>query len=171
MFILLKVISAVFLLAFANATTANTNSAHVHGHAKLTIAIEQNSVDLNLIAPAESLLGFEHKATTSDELSQVATMKKRLSQHANIIRFYGAGCQVKKFDIDTNRDDHAHMQSHAEVTVNYQYHCVKAKRISSATVKLFEHFAALDKVEVMWLNSSKQGSIELNAKNITINFQ
>lgn len=179
MFFFIKVITAVFLVILASNSTANEYSAHTHGHAVLTIVIEQNNVDLNLIVPAESLLGFEHKATTTDEISKVVEMKKYLSQHNNVILFDSSECQTKSVDINTgdilsyDHQEHepSHVHSHAEITVNYQFHCAKTSDISSATVKLFNLYTALESIDVMWVTSSQQGSIELDIKNTGISFR
>ena len=178
MFIILKIVVTVFLFSITYTTTANEYSAHVHGNAELTIAIDKNSVDLNLTAPAESLLGFEHKAVTPNELAKLAAMRKHLSQHTKIINFSGGECLIKNINIDTNdilktnhpESDHSHKLSHAEITMNYQYDCAVGNNISSATVQLFKHFKKLEKINVMWLNAYKQSSTELTKKNIEIRF-
>lgn len=178
MFIILKIVVTVFLFSITYTTTANEYSAHVHGNAELTIAIDKNSIDLNLAAPAESLLGFEHKATTPNELAKLSAMRKYLSQHTNVINFSGSECLIKEINIDTNdildtnhqESDHSHKLSHAEVTMNYQYDCAKGNNISSATVQLFKYFKTLEKIDVMWLNASKQSFVELNERNIEIRF-
>ena len=54
--------------------------------------------DATISGPAESLLGFEHKAITPSELSKVSAMKKRLYQHANVIIFYGGECKIKSIN-------------------------------------------------------------------------
>jgi hypothetical protein len=41
------------------------HSAHVHGTAKLDIAIEERTATVEFEAPAESIIGFEHKAKTA----------------------------------------------------------------------------------------------------------
>ncbi len=181
MFHLLKILTTLASLMNASATTANQYSAHTHGHAELTIAIDKNNIDLKLITPAANLLGFEHKATTASEISQVIAMKKHLAQHANVIIFNHADCHIKSSNINTgdilnyDHQEHAHEHenrySHTEIIVDYQFHCANASDISSASVKLFKHYTGLEKIDVMWLTAFQQGSIELDMKNTGISFQ
>lgn len=173
MFILLKVAAAICIFSAVSASAAHEHSAHIHGHAELTIVIDKGYVDLNLIAPAESLLGFEYKVTTPEEALKVSAMKKHLSEHKNVIHFDSGECQIKHVNINSSdmlNDDH-HEHPHAEISINYQFHCPKANEISSATLKLFKHYNKLKKIYAMWLTSSQQGSIVLDDKNTKINFQ
>lgn len=176
---LFKKITLIGLFAISTIAMANNYASHVHGHAEMTIAVENNNVDLKLIAPAESLLGFEHKAITPEEISKVIAMKEHLINHANVILFNGGQCHIKNVNVNTNdilrydQQDHAqeYMYSHAEITLKYQYNCLKANDISSAKIQLFKHFSALEKVEVIWLTYAKQSSIKLDANTTEINFQ
>jgi len=174
---LLKILTTLTLLIKADASTANQYSAHIHGHAELTIAIDNNNIDLKLITPAESLLGFEYKAKTANEISKVVALKKHLSKHVNVIIFNNSNCHTTHSNVDTgdiltnDHHDHENILSHNEITVTYQFHCDKASNISSASVKLFEHYTGLERIDVMWLTSNQQGSIELDMKNTGIYFQ
>jgi hypothetical protein len=40
------------------------HGAHVHGSAKLDIAVEDRTATIEIESPAESIIGFEHKART-----------------------------------------------------------------------------------------------------------
>jgi hypothetical protein len=178
---LTKVIATLTLLFNASVTTANQYSAHIHGHAELTIAIDKNIIDLKLITPAENLLGFEHKATSAADISTVVTMKKHLSQYANVIVFNNAECDIENSNVDTGNiltyghkdhtNEHENIHSHTEITVDYKFHCAKTDDISSASIKLFDHYSGIKIIDVMWLTTNQQGSIKLDMKNTGVNFQ
>jgi len=176
----LVVINFLLMLSISNVAFSIEYRPHVHGHATLTIAIEKNNLELSLMAPTESLLGFEHKAKSQDEISQAIEMKKHLSRYSNVIQFIDGECQIKNTKIDMGdilgSYDHSHLESshqhtHHEIAVNYQLNCQNADSISDADVLLFNQYKALNKVTVMLVTSSRQSAMELDASNtrITLN--
>ena len=54
--------------------------AHVHGHGRLNIAIENKTVSIELEAPGADIAGFEHEASTPE---QKATIEKAKATLAN----------------------------------------------------------------------------------------
>lgn len=50
-------------------------SAHEHGHVKLAMAIEGNSVDVDLDGPSESFIGFEHRPVSKEDLMALSRAK------------------------------------------------------------------------------------------------
>lgn len=165
------IISSLLLMTSYKAIASGYHS-HVHGLAEINIAMEQDKVDFQLIAPAESLLGFEHRASTAKEISEVEALKTYLSKQPNVIQFNGGKCQVGNVEIDTgdilNNSEHKH--SHAEIKANYQLSCDNTNDISSATVLLFQHYKTLEQINVMWLTTTKQGSTKLDENNTGIKF-
>jgi len=61
------------------------HSAHLHGHAELTLALEGRALEINLASPAANIVGFEHKATSSEQLrgGAVLVFRGRLLLKAN----------------------------------------------------------------------------------------
>lgn len=176
MIFLLKIVITISLLTITKQSAANDFAAHIHGHAELTIVIEQNNVELNLIVPAESLFGFEHVAKTPNEKSKVVETKKHLSKPFNIINFDSVDCQVKRVYVDTSdvirneNHQHVHTHSHREVRGNYQFSCRNTNEILSATTPLFEHFGTLQMINVIWISDVQQNAIKLDANNTEITF-
>ena len=72
-------------------------SAHEHGVAQLNVALDGNSLELELHSPAMNLVGFEHKAQSDQDKKAVEMAKQQL---ANPITLFGipaaAGCKVSK---------------------------------------------------------------------------
>ncbi len=163
-------------------------TAHVHGQAELTIAFEKEQVHVDFVAPAQTLLGFEHKASSSSEITEVANTKKYFAQFNNIIQFNSGRCQINKVDIaigltnsetdkahdhahtDTNEHEHSKTSSHSEVKAKYELSCQNAKDITSASIKLFKQYPALEKVDVIWLGYVQQGLAEVFPENTSISF-
>ena len=169
-------IMTLALLMLARNAMSIEYTAHVHGQAELTIAFEQEQISFNLVAPAETLFGFEHTASSSNEITKVASSKKYLSQFNNIIQFNKGKCQVNKIDMDMGvtaieaHHEHSQDRSHKEVKISYQLKCRNAENITSASVEIFKQYPALKKVHVLWLGYSQQGSADLGPENTRISF-
>lgn len=54
--------------------------AHVHGLSELTIALEGESLNLQLTSPAMNIVGFEYKAASKKDIEAVKTAESILSQ-------------------------------------------------------------------------------------------
>ena len=53
--------------------------AHVHGHGRLNIAIEGNTISMELEVPGMDIVGFEHEPSTPEQKAAVAQAQKRNS--------------------------------------------------------------------------------------------
>lgn len=159
-------------IAFANDYSLQNHDAHVHGYAQLTLAAEKNTLFINIIVPAQSIVGFEHRAETSNEIAQVNKVKETLSQSNNIITLHGSGCALIDNNLDieallpvvhehSGHSDHAVIE-HSEVTVSYKFHCDNLADTSSATLHIFENYPEIETIRASWITERKQG-----AKNLT----
>jgi hypothetical protein len=63
---------------------AGKAGAHVHGTASLQVAIDGQTLTLNLETPLENLLGFEHAPRTDKQKAAVRAMSERLNQPADL---------------------------------------------------------------------------------------
>jgi len=93
-------------MVFSHATKAAANTvsfeAHVHGLSELTIAIEKQALEIEIISPAINIVGFEHKATTPNEIAAVKSATSVLNSPANIFAFSGGSCSLIEKTIDTS---------------------------------------------------------------------
>jgi hypothetical protein len=144
---------------------------HVHGEAELTIAMENTSLQIQLLAPAADIVGFEHQAKTPQaktpqELKSMAGAKKALSQVAQLFVITGARCELSEVTIDmkdlvdAKRDTHAHHRDHLlnNITANYEYECYSLDELSTIEVNVFDLFPALLRINSMWITERSQGS-------------
>lgn len=155
------------------------HGAHVHGSAKLSIAIESAKVGTLLLeSPGESIIGFEHEANSADEkkaeANALATLEKKASE---IFSFNKAlGCvvaktkiEIKKEDHDEHeekakgKEDHHHEESgeHTEVEAEYSLKCQKDLAGSALEVNLGKSFPKLKDLDVQILGEKGQSTVEL----------
>ncbi|REL36284.1 ZrgA family zinc uptake protein [Thalassotalea euphylliae] len=157
--------------------------AHVHGMAELTVVVEGQQVQINLIAPAESIVGFEHRAQDEQEIDQVNYAKQQLTNTEQVLKFANVKCQLAEQFIDlqslmhkpdTHENSHdenhggSHQSEHAEVSASYLFNCQQAHTLKSLTLELFKHFPRLTKVRAIWLTGTQQGSAMLTPANTVL---
>ena len=82
----------VLTLAVAGACIGDAQGSgpHVHGLARLLLAYEEGTLELQLTSPAESLVGFEHPPGNAEEASAVAGAEAILRDPARVFRLEGA---------------------------------------------------------------------------------
>jgi hypothetical protein len=147
--------------------------AHLHGYVELTAVIEGGSLEINLESPAANIIGFEHRAISSEQLQAIVLAKQVLESPAELFTFSGSDCspalaQANFSDLisDDQNDGHHHehrgnKRSHSEVTASYKFACVPQEKLEAIRVNLISHFSGIEKIRAMWLTDTKQGAIEL----------
>tara|TARA_R110001583_G_scaffold195291_1_gene371526 strand:+ start:12033 stop:12647 length:615 start_codon:yes stop_codon:yes gene_type:complete len=160
--------------------------AHVHGLSEMTMAIEEGTLDIQLISPTINLFGFEHKASNKKEITIVNNAKALLSNTAALFSFSGGGCSLINTVIDVSglikldenehqpkdnkksHDDHsdqeASHENHTQVVANYRYHCEEKSTLSAITVLVFDQFSGINNIHAMWITDTKQGVVTLSAE-------
>lgn len=113
--LILSILSTVVALftgiQFAYAEkSAESLDAHVHGLSELTIAMDATSIELQLISPAMNLVGFEHKASSKQDVAAVKQAELILGQEDSLFLIAGGDCEHFSTSIDSGdlleRDNH-----------------------------------------------------------------
>jgi hypothetical protein len=75
-------LAAVFfwLAIFHGMLAAHTPGAHVHGEATLNVVADGAQLEIQLLAPLDSVLGFEHAPRTDTQREAVRAMAARMRQ-------------------------------------------------------------------------------------------
>ncbi|MFO7992766.1 MAG: DUF2796 domain-containing protein [Marinobacter sp.] len=166
---------------------ADNPGVHEHGHARLQIAVENNSIDLMLASPAYNLAGFEHEARTDEEKNRLSEINQWLN-NTPLVNTEAAGCRVNAAAVELggegqkedhghhdehhhDHDDHTGETSHREYDVSQQLECDDLGASLTLTSALMEKFENLEELAVEWVSPSGQGSARLNSSNraFTIN--
>lgn len=177
---------------------ADSLDAHVHGLSELTIAMDAQLLEIQLISPAMNLVGFEHKASSKKDIAAVEQAESIFHQHDSLFLIAGGGCKHLETSIDSDdlleidnhysdhsdhakdshKDEHHHDhkeheqgESHSEIVASYSYSCKDSSKLSAITVSLFEQFPGIENINAMWVMLSKQGSVMLSANKSTIEFK
>jgi hypothetical protein len=95
-------LAASMAIGFAIPGLAQSSGAHVHGQAALEIAVDGETVQLNLYSPLDNLLGFEHAPRTEEERRAVRAMAAKLHQARSLFVFTpSAGCRLESTHLNS----------------------------------------------------------------------
>jgi hypothetical protein len=156
---------------------------HLHGHVELRVALENTSLELYLESPSVNIVGFEHRATSAQQIQAAEDAKSILESPAEIFSFSDGNCSLSQSNVnfaailkatenhqsgaDGNKDT-AHRVDHSEITASYKYNCQRGGELDVIRLKLVEHFPGIEKIKVIWLTDTEQGTVELTPKTSLI---
>lgn len=162
------------LLTMAMLTTAapvagqehNHQQPHVHGEAKLQVAIEGRTAELILHSPAANLVGFEHEPRDTAQEKTLEEARQWLLT-TPLIQTDGGDCTVAASSVDHARekpDDHGHNEArdnHSEFEVTQRLECDSALA-GSAETPLMQRFPDIETLSVEWVGIDGQGHTALH---------
>ena len=185
-FVFIVLILSLNIKAENNKSHNSNHATHVHGLAILTLAIEDNMLEIQLESPAMNLLGFEHRANTPEEVQKVEKLETLLNSPEKLFSIIGTQCEQKEITVDTSgvmNNEHEHLEhteehhpeehheNHSEVIAHYLFSCEKVKNLTDVSTRLFEFFPAIEKINAMWVTQSKQGAAILSTDNHTLHLR
>ncbi|MDR1349902.1 MAG: DUF2796 domain-containing protein [Zoogloeaceae bacterium] len=150
----------------APSVLAQEHAAHVHGVARLDVAIEGATLSLQLESPLDNLLGFEHAPANQAEEDQVKRMSAKLRAADRLFApTSAAGCKPEKVTLEssaldaellgetgdeheTDAHEHEDEAGHADLDALWQFHCARPEALQSVEIRLFRDFSGLRELEV-----------------------
>lgn len=168
------VFSTSLIMAFASASSAIAGSVHQHGKADLQLVIENDLVHMTFIAPADSIVGFEHKALSKEELKSVDYAEKVMRSYNNIVGLNQSQCETRDVAIElgglipakTNNHGAAHHHGHDEEHHQHDDHDEHDEHNhhdSSDDDNEHQHFEVSASYQLACQDLSKLTSISVNA--------
>jgi len=133
---------------------------HVHGTAKLDVAVEDRKVTLDLDSPLDNLLGFEHPPRTDAERQLSASLVARLRAADTLFKIDPAAhCRLTRVELASTALDLGHPDpseaGHADIDGTFEFDCVDAAKVAWIDVGLFD-YARLQSIEVQVATPSGQ---------------
>lgn len=146
---------------------------HVHGVSHIELAIGDEEIELHFESPADSIVGFEHTAETSNEIQAVEQAKSHLSKAASLFTFSGTSCKSLSTVVDVHSllstHDHQRESSHKEVKAEYHFQC-ELPALTEIKFGFFDQFPNITEIQVQWISETKQGMAVLTQKNNQLDF-
>lgn len=154
-------------LALFAALAQAQGQAHVHGQASLKIAVDGPTLTLMLVAPGESLLGFEHAPRTPREREAAAQTKRSLEAAAALFRpAPAAGCVATRARARSALFEAARAgkDGHADIEAEYAFRCSTPARLRELRVELFTAFPRLKNLQVEIAAPGGQTAVRLTPR-------
>jgi Protein of unknown function (DUF2796) len=173
------------------------HGAHVHGEARLDVALDGSRLDMDLDTPAINVLGFEHPPMSPEESDAVARATRLLNDGATLFvpapaaecrlaeaKVTSEGLEPGAADADEEADheeadhdaaDHDEGEEeghhhHAEFQAAYHFECGAPDRLTSLEVRMFGPFPGTHKVHVQLITPKVQTAAELTADQTRMTF-
>jgi hypothetical protein len=145
--------TACALLLGAACAAPAAGQAHVHGAARLDIAVEATRLTLQMESPLDSLLGFERAPRTDAERRQAQALVARLKAADTMFKIDpAAGCTLAGVELVSAAlklgDAPPGEEGHADLGASVEFHCTDATRAAYVDVGLFDLAPRLQRLEV-----------------------
>lgn len=192
--LLLALPFALLPLAMAHAAEVEHPSlgAHEHGVARLDIALDGRSLEIELDSPSMNIVGFEHDASTADDKAKVANARELLLKSQALFNLpLAAKCAVTtqklqsplfgdKLEADDDHDDDNHADDktaageehhHSEIHAHYVFVCDSPADLKKLDLsQIFKTFPGTHKIQVQLIGPSGQTGTESTPDNATLKF-
>lgn len=149
-----SILSLSFSLSLLPSMAHAAGHAHVHGLAKLDVAIDAGKLSLGLESPLDNLVGFERAPRTDAERQAVDKAVAALRDAGSMFRIDPAAqCKSVKVDLASaalklgNPDPAEVAAGHADIDGSFEFDCVDAAKATWIEVGLFR-FERLQKLQV-----------------------
>lgn len=169
----MKFLPFLALLAFSTFALGDDHShhhqAHVHGVAKLEVAVEGGRIDLRLESPLEALLGFERAPRNDQERAAVERMQQTLKQaHEVFVPTAAAGCKLVSVKVVAPsleaQPAKGGQEAHGDLDAAFRFTCAQPGKLTGMEVRLAEAFPRMRRVDAQVVSGKGQSAARLTAK-------
>jgi hypothetical protein len=154
---------------------------HEHGSGQLNVAVEGNSLALDLELPAMNVVGFEHPAGNDQEREQIKQAAELLRDGASLFKpSPAAQCTLSSVQLESvlldnsmnSEDPAAHDgEQHADFDVSYEFQCSEPSRLRAVSFTLFQRLPGLHKLHAQVSTSRGQTGGELSEADNLLGLQ
>lgn len=167
---ILTLFALTWLMFFTAHAAISAQHAHVHGVARLQVAIDGEHLTLEFTSPLDNLVGFERAPRTDKERSALKNMMARLQQpEALFIPSPEARCARTAVQIDmpfnAKPAAKAGESEHAALTAEVVFKCERAQNLRGLSVAIFDAFPGLKRIEAQVAGAKKQVAARLTARD------
>lgn len=130
--------------------------AHEHGKVRLNVALDGNDLLIEMDAPADNVIGFEHAPKTDAQKATLRDKSAWLNAGTNLFTFpAAAACRFQRTELTAPQFS---ATGHAEFHARFAYHCGKPAELAWVQPTLLGGLQRLQEAEVVVLTPTRQGS-------------
>jgi hypothetical protein len=147
---------------FAATPLAHAAPGHVHGEGRLDVAIDKDSVTLNLELPLDAAVGFERAPKNDKEQAALAAVRQALDA-TPFAATPAAQCalQTKEVAVPFLVGQPPAAGEHADVEARYVFRCAAPAALKGIETSIFKSFKRLYRLETQRAGPSGQGAMRL----------
>lgn len=161
----LKPVMTCILVMLPMVALSHEPGAHVHGVAKLQVAVDGNTLTLDFESPLDSLLGFEHMPRNEKQKAAVRAMAERLNKPGGLfLPSPAASCTVQSVKLESPVLEPAKKNDgdgHADLDAEFIFKCAQPNELHGMEVKLFDAFSNLRRLDVQVATARGQTAARL----------
>jgi hypothetical protein len=148
---------------------------HQHGSGRLNIAIEGNTVEMELDTPGADIIGFEHAAETDQQKAALAAGLNTLRDALTLYKLpAAAGCTVITAEAKIEGDEpdaaagataakpEAAHDGHSDINAAYKLQCRAIEQVRSIDFGYFAAFPKAQKLQVTIVTAKGQQEFEVS---------
>lgn len=138
--------------------------AHEHGVARLSVAVDGNTLSIDLDAPLDGFLGFERAPRTDAERKAAAELLLRLRDAASLFKPDAeAGCKAGEVKVDAPvlEPGAKGKGEHADLEAQFIFQCAQPQALRTLDVGLFDAFKRLQRIDVQVAGAKRQSKLTL----------
>ena len=149
---------------------------HVHGVARLQIAVDGPVLTMFLDSPVANLLGFEHYPKSESQKAAVRALGDRLRKAEDIFALTPAAkCSVTSVRLESpvlgpGPAAGASNAGHADLEAEYAFRCGIPAELREVEVNLFAGFPNMRQIDVQVAGSKGQAGATLTASRRRVSF-
>jgi hypothetical protein len=138
------------------------HAAHVHGEGTLTLALDDGTLEVNLVLPADSAFGFEHTPQTPEEKAIVAKVAALLDNLGAWLAPAAGHCIPRQISLSNPYAGETPAQGHADIDLTATLACKDLSSPAAFDVNLFTALPKLKHLEAEYVTASGAGEAELS---------
>ena len=151
--------NALAVLAMAGSPLVRAG-VHEHGVVRLDVAVDGSLLTLQLEAPLDSLLGFEHRPRTEAQRQAADAVLKRINDAASLFKPSAAAlCILSKSSIGAGAlqpSPAAKPGEHADLDASFEFRCAQPDKLLDIDVALFEAFKRIQRINAQVIGPKGQ---------------
>jgi hypothetical protein len=138
------------------------------GTVDLSIRAEGKTVQVELSAAPQTLVGFSGAPVDADQKETLKIARENLMHGEVLVRFNPqASCLLDDAKVDAGPQER---KGAADLGASYRFHCTFPQSFKSAALGLFVGFPAVQRAHVRYTTAQGQGAAELTPGNPVVNF-
>jgi len=141
------------VLASLGSPDAWAGKAHVHGLVNVNVAVEGATLTLQVEAPLDSLVGFEHRPRTDAQRQAAQAAVKQMNDAASWAKPDAAArCTLSKTEVNAEALEPAKPgvkdNAHADLDATVTFTCKAPEKLAAMELGLFDAFKRIERITV-----------------------